>query len=57
MIEVICFVFLAIVLFAMFLQAMYGAVDLLVVGQFGTDADVFLLFLLFFPLCLNQRTL
>ena len=28
------------VLFAMFLQAMYGAVDLLVVGQFGTDADV-----------------
>jgi Na+-driven multidrug efflux pump len=28
------------VLFAMFLQAMYGAVDLLVVGQFGSDADV-----------------
>ena len=28
------------VLFAMFLQAMYGAVDLLVVGQFGTDSDV-----------------
>ena len=28
------------VLFAMFLQAMYGAVDLLVVGQFGTKADV-----------------
>lgn len=28
------------VLFAMFLQAMYGAVDLLVVGQFGKDADV-----------------
>ena len=28
------------VLMAMFLQAMYGAVDLLVVGQFGTDADV-----------------
>ena len=28
------------VLLAMFLQAMYGAVDLLVVGQFGTDADV-----------------
>ncbi|MCR5120908.1 MAG: MATE family efflux transporter [Ruminococcus sp.] len=28
------------VLFAMFLQAMYGAVDLLVVGRFGTDADV-----------------
>ncbi|MCR5600110.1 MAG: MATE family efflux transporter [Ruminococcus sp.] len=28
------------VLFAMFLQAMYGAVDLLVVGQFGTTADV-----------------
>lgn len=28
------------VLFAMFLQAMYGAVDLLVVGQFGTDNDV-----------------
>ena len=28
------------VLFAMFLQAMYGAVDLLVVGQFGTTEDV-----------------
>ena len=28
------------VLFAMFLQAMYGAVDLLVVGQFGDTADV-----------------
>lgn len=28
------------VLFAMFLQAMYGAVDLLVVGQFGSDSDV-----------------
>lgn len=28
------------VLFAMFLQAMYGAVDLLVVGKFGTTADV-----------------
>ena len=28
------------VLFAMFLQAMYGAVDLLVVGQFGATADV-----------------
>ena len=28
------------VLMAMFLQAMYGAVDLLVVGQFGTTADV-----------------
>lgn len=28
------------VLFAMFLQAMYGAVDLLVVGQFSTNADV-----------------
>ena len=28
------------VLFAMFLQAMYGAVDLLVVGRFGTDNDV-----------------
>lgn len=28
------------VLFAMFLQATYGAVDLLVVGQFGTDSDV-----------------
>ena len=28
------------VLFAMFLQAMYGAVDLLVVGQFGSTADV-----------------
>lgn len=28
------------VLFAMFLQAMYGAVDLLVVGRFGSTADV-----------------
>lgn len=28
------------VLFAMFLQSLYGAVDMLVVGQFGTDADV-----------------
>lgn len=28
------------VLFAMFLQAMYGAVDLLVVGQFGSNRDV-----------------
>lgn len=28
------------VLFAIFLQAMYGAVDLLVVGRFGTTADV-----------------
>ncbi len=28
------------VLFAMFLQAMYGAVDLLVVGKFSTNADV-----------------
>ena len=28
------------VLFALFLQAMYGAVDLLVVGKFGTSADV-----------------
>ncbi|MCR5019459.1 MATE family efflux transporter [Ruminococcus sp.] len=28
------------VLFAMFLQSLYGAVDLLVVGRFGTDADV-----------------
>lgn len=28
------------VLFALFLQAMYGAVDLLIVGQFGTAADV-----------------
>ncbi len=28
------------VLFAMFLQAMYGAVDLLIVGQFATNADV-----------------
>jgi len=28
------------VLLAMFLQSLYGAVDLLVVGQFGTDADV-----------------
>lgn len=28
------------VLFALFLQAMYGAVDLWVVGQFGTAADV-----------------
>lgn len=28
------------VLFAMFLQAMYGAVDLLVVGQFGLEVDI-----------------
>ena len=28
------------VLLALFLQAMYGAVDLLVVGQFGSTADV-----------------
>ena len=28
------------VLLALFLQAMYGAVDLLVVGQFGEAADV-----------------
>ncbi|MBO5896418.1 MAG: MATE family efflux transporter, partial [Clostridia bacterium] len=28
------------VLFSMFLQALYGAVDLLIVGQFGTTADV-----------------
>ncbi len=28
------------VLFALFLQAMYGAVDLLIVGWFGTTADV-----------------
>lgn len=28
------------VLFALFLQAMYGAVDLMIVGQFGTAADV-----------------
>lgn len=28
------------VLFAMLLQAMYGAVDLMIVGQFGTNADV-----------------
>ncbi len=28
------------VLMAMFLQALYGAVDLLIVGQFGTTADV-----------------
>lgn len=28
------------VLFAMFLQALYGAVDLLVVGRFATNADV-----------------
>ncbi len=28
------------VLFAMFLQSLYGAVDLLVVGRFGTKADV-----------------
>lgn len=28
------------VLFALFLQAMYGAVDLMVVGQFATSADV-----------------
>ena len=28
------------VFFALFLQIMYGAVDLLIVGQFGTSADV-----------------
>ena len=28
------------VLLAMFLQALYGGVDLLVVGQFGTTQDV-----------------
>jgi len=28
------------VLLALFLQTMYGAVDLLIVGQFGTSADV-----------------
>lgn len=28
------------VLFAMFLQAMYGAVDLLIVGKFCTNAEV-----------------
>ena len=28
------------VLFALFLQAMYGAVDLLIVGKFATSADV-----------------
>ncbi len=28
------------VLFALFLQAMYGAVDLLVVGKFASSADV-----------------
>lgn len=28
------------VLFALFLQAMYGAVDLMVVGQFAMDADI-----------------
>ena len=28
------------VLLALFLQAMYGAVDLLIVGQFSTSADV-----------------
>ena len=28
------------VLFSMFLQALYGAVDLLIVGQFGSTADV-----------------
>ena len=28
------------VLLALFLQAMYGAVDLLVVGQFGSAEDV-----------------
>lgn len=28
------------VLFALFLQAMYGAIDLMVVGQFATSADV-----------------
>ena len=33
-------VFAGPVLLALFLQAMYGAVDLLVVGKFGTSADV-----------------
>lgn len=28
------------VLFALFLQAMYGAVDLLIVGKFASSADV-----------------
>lgn len=28
------------ILFAIFLQAMYGAVDLLIIGQFGSPADV-----------------
>ena len=28
------------VLFALFLQAMYGAVDLLIVGKFAASADV-----------------
>ena len=32
--------FMAPVLGALFLQAMYGAVDLLVVGKFGTPVDV-----------------
>ena len=34
------FRFMLPVMFAMFLQAMYGAVDLLVVGRFGSTADV-----------------
>ena len=33
-------IFMLPVLFAMFLQAMYGAVDLLVVGKFCENADV-----------------
>ena len=32
--------FMVQVLGALILQAMYGAVDLLVVGQFGTDAGI-----------------
>ena len=34
------FLFAMPVLFALFLQAMYGAVDLLVVGKFASSADV-----------------
>ena len=32
--------FMVPVLFSMFLQALYGAVDLLIIGQFASTADV-----------------
>ena len=32
--------FMVPILMALFLQTMYGAVDLLIVGQFGNSADV-----------------